>query len=107
LVTGNAETLARAMPIETGSVRSRRIFVGAGVTVVALTLDAGTVMKEHLSTAPILLQVLEGHVVLDVRRDRIDMTAGSLVHVEAQLRHTVEALEPSRVLLFVLAAHAA
>jgi len=106
LVTGGAEMLARALPVEPGAVRSRRILSTPDVIVVALTLGEGAIMKEHLSTSPLLLQVIEGHAVLEIRRERVDMPAGALVQVDAQVRHSVEGLEPSRLLLILLSPHA-
>lgn len=102
LLVGDAETLLRALPIEQGMVRTRRLFRSADVTVVGVAMDVGTEMREHLAAVPLLLQVVEGRVALEVRRQRIELPTGGLVHVEAQVRHAVEALEASRFLLVLL-----
>lgn len=72
LIAGDAEALLCALPIEAGKVRSRRIFAGTGATMVLLSLDAGETLKEHIATTPILVQVLSGHVTLEVGHERIE-----------------------------------
>ena len=99
LIAGGADTLLGALPIEAGKVRSRRIFAGAGATLVRLSLDAGQTLKEHIATTPILVQVLSGHAALDIGQERIDLPTGAIVHLDAHLPHAVEALTESHLLL--------
>ncbi|MPZ82690.1 MAG: DUF2249 domain-containing protein [Actinophytocola sp.] len=99
LVAGDAEKLVRALPVETGAVRSRRIFKGAGASVARLSLDAGQVMKEHVATAPILVQVLAGRAALDIGGERVELPAGALIHLDANVPHSVEALSEAHLLL--------
>jgi quercetin dioxygenase-like cupin family protein len=101
LIAEDAEALLCALPIEAGKVRSRRIFAGTGATMVLLSLDAGETLKEHIAMTPILVQVLSGHVTFEVGRERIDLTTGAIIHLDANLPHAVEALTESHLLLTV------
>lgn len=66
---------------------------------VRLSLDADETLKEHIATTPILVQVLSGHVALEVGRERIDLTTGAIIYLDANLPHAVEALTESHLLL--------
>jgi quercetin dioxygenase-like cupin family protein len=102
LIVADQATLRRALPIDPGGVRSRRLFKSDDVAVVGVAMDAGAVMQDHSAQAPILIQVLEGRGAVQVRGTRIELPAGGLLHVESGLRHGVEALEPMRFLLLLL-----
>lgn len=102
LLVADAETLLRALPIDSGKVRSRRLFSSPDVTVLGVAMDAGAVMREHVTAVPLLVQVVEGTVVFEVRRTRIELPAGGMLHIDARVRHAVEALVPTRFLLLLL-----
>jgi quercetin dioxygenase-like cupin family protein len=102
LIVADQATLQRALPIDPGGVRSRRLFKSDDVAVVGVAMDAGAVMQDHSAQAPILIHVLEGRGAVQVRGTRVELPAGGLLHVESGLRHGVEALEPMRFLLLLL-----
>lgn len=102
VLIADAEALLRALPIELGRVRSRRLFKSADLTVLGVAIDAGAVMREHVSAVPSLIQVVEGRAVLELQRRRIELSAGAMVHVDANVQHGVEGLEPTRFLLLLL-----
>lgn len=102
LVLSDAAALLAAMPVEEGRVRSRKLFAGPGVTVMGLVLDAGAVMREHQAPVPILIQLAEGEAVLESAGRRVALVPGALVHVDAGIRHRLEALAASRLLLVLL-----
>lgn len=104
LIAGDAESLLGVLPVEPGSIRSRRIFAGPGASVVRLSLAQGEVLKEHIAMAPLLLHVLSGHAIVIVGDERIELLAGGLLHIDAQAPHAVEALEDAQVLLVLLGA---
>ena len=104
LIAGDAEALLGVLPVEPGSIRSRRIFAGPGASVVRLSLAGGEVLKEHIAMAPLLLHVLSGHAAVTVGGERIELFAGGLLHITANAPHAVEALEDAQVLLVLLGA---
>ncbi len=99
LITGDRTELLGELAIEAGAVRTRRIFKGNGVTLIRLALDAGTVLKEHTAAAPILVEVLSGHATMLFGTEAIDMPAGAIIHIEASIPHSVEAITPTQLLL--------
>ncbi|QCO99277.1 DUF2249 domain-containing protein [Arthrobacter sp. 24S4-2] len=101
VIAVDAEALLAALPVSAGAVRSTRVFKGEGAGVVRLTFDEGAVMREHTAAAPILLQVLSGHVALDVGGERVDLPAGAIIHLDANLPHSLEALTRAHLLLTI------
>jgi len=99
LIAADLAALVDALPIEPGGVRSTRIHKGPGATIVRLSMDAGTVMKEHIAQAPLLVSVLDGRVALEVGGERIELGAGGLLQIGERVPHAVEALAPSHLLL--------
>ncbi len=102
VLIADAEALLRALPVEPGRVRSRRLFKSAAVTVLGVAIDAGAVMREHVAAVPLLIQVVEGRAVLELQRQRVELSAGAMVHIDGNVRHGVEGLEPTRFLLLLL-----
>jgi len=102
LVTAGADLLLRALPVEKGGIASRRILKSPGVGLTRLTLDAGQTLREHVATAPILIQSLEGDAIVEVGGERIELAAGAIIHIDAHVRHAVEALTECHLLLTVL-----
>jgi len=104
LVARDRDSLVAALPIETGRIRSRRLAKAAGVNLIRLSLDQGQIMREHTASAPIVVQVISGHAAMEVAGDRIDLPEGAVIHVDAEVPHSVEALTPTHLLLLLLAA---
>lgn len=102
MIAADAAALLKALPFEAGRVRSRRLFTGGQVTVLGVAMDAAAVMRDHVTHVPILIHVIEGQAQLQVRGERIVLPAGAVVHVDAGVRHQVEADERTRFLLLLL-----
>lgn len=99
LIATDSATLLGELEIEPGTFRTRRIFKGAGATLVRLAFDAGTVMKEHTAVAPIIVQVLSGHAAMQIGSERVDMPEGAVIHIDAMVPHSVEAITQAHLLL--------
>lgn len=99
VIAADRAALLDALPIEPGAVRSTRIHRASGVSVVRLAMDAGTVMREHIAQAPLLVSVIDGSVALEVGGERIELRSGGLIHIDARVPHAVEAITPSQLLL--------
>lgn len=70
-----------------------------GLNVVLTHLHAGTTLQEHSAPAAATVQVLDGHVRVSMGDEELDVPAGRLVAFDARVRHTVEAIEESTLLL--------
>lgn len=64
LIVADQATLRRALPIDAGGVRSRRLFKSDDVAIVGVAMDTGAVMRDHSAQAPLLIHVIEGRGAL-------------------------------------------
>ena len=70
-----------------------------GMSLVVTHLHAGGTLQEHAAPGAATVQVLDGRVRLQIGDERIEMPAGRLVAFNSGVRHSVEALEDSTLLL--------
>lgn len=98
--------VAELAPVQPESTVSRTVLKADGTRVVLFAFDAGQVLTEHTAAMPVLLQVLDGRLRIGGGGEFVELTPGGLVHLDTRLPHSVEALEPSRLLLTMLDARA-
>lgn len=67
--------------------------------VVVLTFAAGHVLKEHSAPFPLLMQALDGDLLVRAGGQETRLAPGSLLRLDASLPHEVEALSDSRLML--------
>lgn len=77
----------------------------SGLSVLLVHLHEGASLEEHSAEGPATVQVLSGHVQMQVGGKSIDAPAGRLVAFDGGVRHGVTADRPS-VLLITLATKA-
>lgn len=70
-----------------------------GLSVVLTHLHAGGSLQEHAAPGPVTVQVLDGHVRVRLEDEVLDAPVGRLLAFRARVRHAVEALEDSTLLL--------
>jgi quercetin dioxygenase-like cupin family protein len=70
-----------------------------GLSVVLTHLHAGARLAEHAAPGAVTVQVLDGHVRAWVRGDELDVKSGRLIAIDSGVRHSVEAVEDSTLLL--------
>jgi quercetin dioxygenase-like cupin family protein len=105
IVASGAESLLATLPIASGRARARQILKAKGVRIMRLSFDAGQTMREHVEYVPVLIQTLQGNVVLTVSDELIEMPAGAVVDLDQQLAHSITALEESHLMVRLLGAH--
>jgi quercetin dioxygenase-like cupin family protein len=76
-----------------------------GLSVVLTHLHAGGVIAEHSAPGTTTVQVLDGQVNIQVGDDTLEVPAGGLIAFDARVRHSVEAIEDSTLLLTLAQAH--
>jgi len=69
--------------------------------VVLIAINKGARLGEHHTPERMTLQCLSGRVRLELPDQELDLPAGGLVTLERDLRHDVEALEQSAILLTI------
>ncbi len=70
-----------------------------GLSVVLMHLHAGATLAEHSAPGTTTLQVVNGHVRVQVGDETLDVPAGRLIAFDGRVRHGVEAIEDSTLLL--------
>lgn len=62
-------------------------------------MKPGNVLQEHHVDGPVSIQALSGQVRVTTESDNVTLPVGHIVVLEAGLKHTLEATEPSQVLI--------
>jgi quercetin dioxygenase-like cupin family protein len=75
-----------------------------GLSVVLAHLHAGASLDEHAAPGAATVQVLDGRVRVRIGDETVEAPGGRLVAFNAGVRHSVEALEDSTLLLTLTAA---
>lgn len=104
LVSADRASLLAEPVAATDRPQMKRIFQGPGTTIVRLTLAAGQVMREHLTSAPLTVQVIDGEIHFRVAGDDVHMPAGAIIHVAAGVKHELEAVTESHMTLILATA---
>lgn len=74
---------------------------GEGINVALVMLKSGARLDEHRTRAPITVQVIDGKIALVVEGERSELAAGSILAIDRELSHAVEALSDSAFILTV------
>jgi quercetin dioxygenase-like cupin family protein len=86
----------RREPTWEQSDRNAKTFVKADDLRLVLTmLKQGAIVKEHRAPGSAVVQTLSGRIRLGLPNQTVELPAGALVVLEADLPHDVEALEES------------
>jgi quercetin dioxygenase-like cupin family protein len=79
----------------------RVLFSGPAFRAVLIDLSAGDELGEHRTHEHAVLEVVSGKLALVSGDRRVECEAGTLVRLEPRENRSVEALEPSRILLLL------
>lgn len=89
-----------AMPEE--GVLSKPVFTSARIRATLFAMSAGQELSEHTSTMEAVLQFLEGEAEITLGGERHTVGPGAWVRMAPNLRHSVLATQPLKMLLIVL-----
>lgn len=99
---------AQALPLSTlitpteRGIASRVLAKTDGGNVTLFAFDAGQGLEEHTSPFDAVVIVLEGALVLTIGGNPVRATPGTVVRMPGGVPHTVDAPEPTRMLLVML-----
>lgn len=93
------ESLAGEIDMQPGSTVSKVVVKEGPLRLVLFAFDAGEELTEHTASLPVVIQVIEGSVAVEAGGDRIHLSPGGWLFLEAHEPHTVVAEEPSKMLL--------
>lgn len=83
---------------------SRTLYEDSQVKVVVFGFDTDQELSEHTAAVPAVIQVMRGHLRLELDGDTVEAGPGSWTHMPARLPHAVHATEPTVMLLTLLGA---
>ncbi|TPH39700.1 cupin domain-containing protein [Helicobacter pylori] len=66
---------------------------------IRICMPKGTILDKHKAPGAISVQVLEGKIIFEVGDEKIEMSKGALISLEAQVLHRLDALENSVIRL--------
>lgn len=69
------------------------------VRVVVLAFAAGHLLREHAAPFPLLMQALDGEFIVRADGQETRLVPGGLLRMDTALRHEVEAVVASRLML--------
>lgn len=102
LVMTDLPDAAALVTIQPEATVSRTVMRAEGVRAVVFAFDEGERLSEHTAAVPAIVQVLEGRLRIGADGRYVDLAPGGLVHFSTRLPHEVIALEPSKMVLFLL-----
>lgn len=70
-----------------------------------ITMRKGQQLPQHTTTSPIIIQVVEGSLDFGYSQQRLILKKGTLITLEANQPHDLQALEDCIVRLSILYAH--
>jgi quercetin dioxygenase-like cupin family protein len=90
--------------VQPGAVVSRVVHRGDGLDVTVFGFDTGEQLTEHTSPRAAVIQVLSGRLRFVVDGEQIDLTDGSWLHMSPGAPHSLEAIEPTVMMLTLIGA---
>jgi quercetin dioxygenase-like cupin family protein len=88
--------------IPADSIVSRTLFSDEWVKAVLFGFAAGQELSEHTASSPAIVHILRGEATLTLGGDTHAASAGTWVHMPAQLPHSLLAKTPVVMLLLLL-----
>ena len=94
------ENSEQQKPWQTGHT-ARTLFKKADFRMVLVSMEKGSVLKEHHADGTISVQVLKGSIRFTAQGETHTLQANSVVTLGASIKHEVEALDESAFLLTI------
>lgn len=97
------QNLVQEIPeIPGDSIISRTLYADDQLKVVLFGFAAGQELSEHTASMPAMLYFIKGEADLSLGGDQFKVQEGSLVHMTANLSHSIHARTPTTMLLMLL-----
>jgi quercetin dioxygenase-like cupin family protein len=81
---------------------SRTVYSDAQIKLVLFGFDAGQSLSEHTASQPAIIQILQGDAAITLGNDAKEASAGTWIHMPANLPHSVVAKTRLIMLLTLL-----
>jgi quercetin dioxygenase-like cupin family protein len=94
--------LAREVETPADGTLSRTIFQDDRLKAVLFSFSAGQELSEHTASMPAIMHFLAGDSDVTLGSEKVTASAGSWIHMAAQLPHSIRAKTPVMMLLLLL-----
>ena len=96
------EQINTTMPeITPDSTISRTIHDDEDLKIVVFGFDTGQELSEHTASMPAILHFTQGEVELTLGTEQFNAAQGSWAHMPAHLPHSIKAIKPTIMLLYL------
>lgn len=96
------EDLRARSPIPESGLGHATMLTHPDVRIVVLTFSAGHILKQHSAPFPLIMQALDGELLVRAADQETRLIPGSLLRLDAALPHEVEAVAESRLMLTLI-----
>lgn len=90
--------------IQSDSITSRTFYKSDRLKAIVFGFDTGQELSEHTSSQAAIIQIVQGEATITVGDDKHELNAGSWLHMQPRLKHSVYAKTPLIMLLLMLGA---
>jgi quercetin dioxygenase-like cupin family protein len=102
LASDRASALTEMVDVAEGAIVSRVLASSGGGNVTLFAFDQGQGLSEHTAPFDALVQVVNGSLELTIGGVPVNVEAGEIVRMPANVPHALQATEASRMLLTML-----
>ncbi len=96
------DDLIEATPIPESGLGHHTVLTHPDLRVVVLAFSEGHLLKEHAAPFPVLMQALSGELLVRAGGLETRLVPGKLLRMDAMLRHEVQAVSASRLMLTLI-----
>jgi quercetin dioxygenase-like cupin family protein len=94
--------LARQIEVPADGTLSRTIHQDERLKVVLFAFSAGQELSEHTASTPAIMHFLSGEADVTLGAEKATASAGTWIHMAAELRHSIRTKTPAVMLLSLL-----
>jgi quercetin dioxygenase-like cupin family protein len=94
--------LAKQVELPTDGTLSRTIHQDERLKAVLFAFSAGQELSEHTASTPAIMHFLSGDAEVTLGNEKAAASAGTWIHMTAQLPHSIRAKSPVVMLLLLL-----
>ncbi|GAB4327504.1 MAG: cupin domain-containing protein [Phototrophicales bacterium] len=87
--------------IQPDSIVSRTFHKDDHIRAILFGFDAGQELSEHTSSQAAIIQIIQGDAIVTLGDDKHELNAGCWIHMPPNLKHSIYAKTPVRMLLIL------
>lgn len=96
------ENLRAESPVPDNGILSRTLHNDDNVKVVVFGFATGQELSAHTAPMPAIIQCLDGEMEVRLAGEMVVAKPGTMIHMTPKLEHSLKALQPSQIVLYLL-----